>query len=137
EALMSGGKFDEAEASFQKAADMGFSFAWDGVAETRFLRDNWDGGFEANARSKQEAQRPVDKLDADVNACWALLAKGDVAEAQKRIDALEKDAQAAKYDEAYALASILRGVALADSGKAQDGAQALVQAVERGTKAKL
>ncbi len=137
EALMSAGKLDEAEQSFQKAADAGFSFAWDGIAETRFLRGNWAPGFEANARAKQDALRAIDKLDADANACWALLAKGDHAEADKRIDALEKDAQAAKYDEMAATASVLRAVSLADGGKDADAAAELVKATDRGKSAKL
>jgi Flp pilus assembly protein TadD len=137
EALMSAGKLDEAEQSFQKAADAGFSFAWDGVAETRFLRGNWAGGFEANARAKQDALRAIDKLDADANACWALLAKGDRAEADKRIDALDKDAQGAKYDEMAAMSSVLRAVSLADSGKDGDANGELQKAIDRGKTAKL
>jgi hypothetical protein len=55
---------------------------------------------------------------------------------QKRIDALEKDAQAQKGDEPYALAPVLRAVALAEAGKA-DALKDIGQAQKRGEHASL
>ncbi|HVY44434.1 MAG TPA: tetratricopeptide repeat protein [Minicystis sp.] len=137
EALLDAGKFAEAEVEFKKAADMNFSFAWDGVAQTRFLRGDWAGGLDANAHAKEAALRPIDKIDSDANGVWALLAHGDDAEAEKRIDALEKDAQAAKYDEAYAVAAVYRGIAAAAPGKEQAGVKSMQDALDRAAKAKL
>ncbi|HEY4121319.1 MAG TPA: hypothetical protein VGM56_25815 [Byssovorax sp.] len=137
EALMNGGKLPEAEKAFTDAASRGFTFAWDGVAQTRFLRGDYAGGFEANARSHDEAPRPNDKIDVDIIGAWAALAKGDVDDANKRADAIEKAAQAAKYDEAYAVSSTLRGVALAEAGKEGEAQRELAKAIERGEKAKL
>jgi Flp pilus assembly protein TadD len=134
EALMSAGHLDDAEKSFMKAASMKFSFAWGGVAQTRFLRGDTAGGMEALAKSRDAATRWTDKLDVDVIAVWATMTSGDAV--QKRIDALEKDAQAQKVDEPYAMAPVLRAIALADQGKA-DALRDIGQALQRGQHASL
>jgi tetratricopeptide (TPR) repeat protein len=147
EALMSSGHLEEAEKSFTKAAGMKFSFSWSGVAYCRFLRGDAPGGMEALGKSRDAATRWSDKLDVDVIAIWASMLSapavsvggtptppGDAA--QKRIDALEKDAQEQKVDEPYALAPVLRAVALAEAGKA-DPLKDIGQAVKRGEHASL
>jgi Flp pilus assembly protein TadD len=135
EALMRAGHLEEAEKSFQKAAAMNFSFAWGGVAQTRFLRGDTAGGMEALGKSRDAATRWSDKLDVDEIAIWASMLSGDAV--QKRIDALEKDAQAQKVDEPYALAPVLRAVALAEAGKGADSLKDIGQAVKRGEHASL
>lgn len=135
EALMSAGHLEEAEKSFEKAAKMNFSFAWGGVAQTRFLRGDTAGGMEALARSREAATRWSDKLDVDVIAIWASMTSGDAV--QKRIDALEKDAQEHKVDEPYALAPVLRAVALSEAGKGADSLHDIGQAQKRGEHASL
>jgi tetratricopeptide (TPR) repeat protein len=137
EALMNAGKLNEAEASFMKAAQMSFSFAYDGVAQTRFLRGDFNGGMEALAQSRDAALRTVDKLAADANAIWATLSRADTAGAMVRIDAYEKLAKVEKADEEYAMACLYRAVALSDSSGDADALKEIAHVQERVEKAKL
>jgi Flp pilus assembly protein TadD len=137
EALMAVGKLDEAEQSFKKAAEMKFSFAWGGVAQTRFLRGDWGGGMEALGRSRESAVLPSDQLDVDGLAIWAVLAQGRADDALKRADALEKEAKDRKVDEQVALAAVYRAVALADTGKQKDALAELGKAAQWTDKAVL
>jgi len=135
EGLMATGKLDEAEKSFLKAAGMKFSYAWNGVAETRFLRGDWDGGMDALAKSRELATLPADKLDVDESAVWALLAQNKADDALARVDTLEKDAKDQKLDDHYAAAPAYRAAVLLDQGKAKDALDELGKASQRLDKA--
>lgn len=137
EALMMAGKFREAEAAYTKSAAMGAAYAWEGAAMTRFLRGDAATGMDDLAKARDGAALPADKLDYDGTAIWALLSQHKTADANKRIDQLEKDAQSLKIDEAYAKVSVYRAVALADDGKDGDAIKEVAHAIERADKAKL
>jgi tetratricopeptide (TPR) repeat protein len=125
EGLMAVGKLDEAEKSFRKAAEMKFSFAWGGVAETRFLRGDWAGGMEALAKSREAAVLPGDKLDVDGMAFWATLAQHQIDDALARADALEKEAKDRGLDDQLAASSAYRSAALLDAGKSKEALEEL------------
>ena len=129
EALLNAGKLEDAERAFTKAAEMKFSYAWSGVGQTRFLRGNRAGGLEALAKSRDAALNPADKLEVDALAIWATL--DEPADAKKRIDELEKAAQAEKLQEPAALASLYRAVALIEAGKTEDSLRELDEADHR------
>ncbi len=135
EALMATGKLDEAEQSFRKAAAMKFYFAWDGVAEARFLRGDWAGGMEALAASRQAAALPADAFDVDETAIWAALAQGKTDDALARADTLEREAHDAGVDQHYAAASAYRAAALLDAGKLKEALEELGKASQRLDKA--
>jgi Flp pilus assembly protein TadD len=135
EGLMATGKLDEAEKSFLKAAGMKFSYAWNGVAETRFLRGDWAGGMDALAKSRELATLPADKLEVDESAVWALLAQNKTDDALARVDAMEKEAKDQKLDEHYAAAPAYRAAVLLDQGKAKEAADELGKASQRLDKA--
>ena len=128
EALMATGKLDEAEESFRKAAAMKFYFAWDGVAEARFLRGDWAGGMDALAKSREAARLPADQFDVDETAIWAALAQGHTEDALARADTLEKQAKEAGVDQHHAAAFAYRAAALLDSGKAKEALEELGKA---------
>lgn len=137
EALMNAGRFAESEKAFLKAAAMNFSFAYDGAALTRFFRNDWVAGFDLNAKAKDAAVLPSDRLDSEALGVWASLAQHDLDGAQKRIDALEKDAQASKLDEQIAMASVYRAVLLDENGKTSDALRELDKAGAQASKSKL
>ena len=130
EALMATGKLDEAEQSFRKAAAMKFYFAWDGVAETRFLRGDWARGMEALAKSRAAAALPADRFAVDETAIWAALAQGNVDDAFGRADVLEKEARDAGVDQHHAAAFTYRAAALLDSGKPKEALDELGKATQ-------
>jgi Flp pilus assembly protein TadD len=135
EALMATGKLDEAEKSFRKAADLKFSYAWNGVAETRFLRGDWAGGMDALAKSRAAAVLPADQLEVDEAALWAALAQHHGDDALARADALEKEAKDRAVDEHYAAAPAYRAAAMLDDGKAKDALDELGKTTQRLDKA--
>jgi len=135
EALLNAGKLEESERAFTKAAEMQFSYSWSGVAQTRFLRGDVAGGLDALGKSREAAPRPMDKLDVDGIAIWATLDRP--ADAKKRIDELEKTAQAEKLDEPYALASLYRAVALIEADSAGDALREIAEALHRAEAAAL
>jgi hypothetical protein len=104
---------------------MKFSFAWGGVAETRFLRGDWAGGMEALAKSREAALLPGDKLDVDGQAFWATLAQHKNDDALARADALEKEAKERGLDDQLAASSAYRAAALLDAGKSKDALEEL------------
>jgi tetratricopeptide (TPR) repeat protein len=135
EGLMATGKLDEAEKSFRKAADMKAFFAWNGVAETRFLRGDWAGGMEALGKSRDAAVLPADKLEVDEAAIWATLAQHKDDDALARADALEKEAKETQADDHHAAAPAYRAAVLLDQGKAKEALEELGKAAQRLDKA--
>ena len=129
------GQLDDAEKSFRKAADMKFSYAWNGVAEARFLRGDFAGGMEALGRSRDAALLLTDKLDVDEAAIWATLAENKQSDALARVDALEKEARAHQLGDRYAAAPAYRAAVLLDQNKAKDALAELAKATQRLDKA--
>ena len=139
EALMASGKFDESEAAFRKAAEISPQFwvAWEGVAMGRFLRDNWAEGREALGSAKEAASRPIDKLETDTMLAWSLAAEGNLAEALRILDGVEKTAELQRVDVTRAFVPIDRALLLADSGKPEEALRLTSAALEKAEKASL
>jgi len=139
EALMAAGRFEEAEAAFRKAAEISpqFWIAWDGVAQTKFLRNDWAGGREALAKAKAAATRPFDKLEADLSLAWSYAAAGDYKQAMATVDAVEKAAAAEKVDVLEAFVRIDRAILLKETGKYEDALKEQHEALEMAQRAKL
>ena len=136
---MAAGRYDEAEAEFRKAAEVSpqFYIAWAGVAQTKFLRDDWAGGREALAQARSIATRPVEKFGIDFTLAWSQFAAGQLDEALKTLDGLEKEAQAQQVDVSYSFTPIVRGNMLLDGGQPEVALQQVAMASERGQKAGL
>src|SRR5690349_3795064 len=85
EAQMGASHLAEAEASFQKAFAVSpeFYIALQGVAQTRFLRNDWSGGKDALDQAQAAATRPVDRLGLEFNRAWSLAAAGQLDQAMK------------------------------------------------------
>ena len=85
EVQMRAGRHAEAEAAFLKAVEVDptFFIGWLGVAQTRFLRGDWEGGHEAVAKAEEAAPRTTDRIFAHTASAWAHVAQGqgDAAEA--------------------------------------------------------
>jgi tetratricopeptide (TPR) repeat protein len=136
EALMAAGRLEEAEATFRKAAEISpdFWIAWDGVAQTRFLRGDWAGGRDALAKAASMTTRPIDKLEVDATLAWSYAAEGNMAEALKGIDALEKEAAAKKVDVSQASAPIERAEMLVGMGTLEDALKQVALGMEKAEK---
>ena len=134
EAQMAANHLEDAEASFQKAFEVSpeFYFALQGVAQTRFLRNDWNGGKEALDKAQQAATRPVDRLGIEFNRAWSLSAAGQLEEAMKTLDALDASAKAASEQGTYVFVPIVRSKLLVDAGKYDEAMAAAAQGVERG-----
>ena len=130
EALMAAGQMADAEAAFRKAATMStpFPVAWEGVAYTKFFRGDWAGGREAVAEARKASSRPSDRVNADQLAIAATFSEGRAAEGMKHLDALAASSDATPADVAFT--SVLRGVALIESGKYRDAAAQGAKAIE-------
>jgi Flp pilus assembly protein TadD len=135
ETEMAMGKLDDAEKSFRKAADMKFSYAWNGVAEARFLRGDFAGGMEALGKSRDAALLQADKLAVDEAAIWATLAEHKQSDALARVDALEKEARDHQIGDRYAAAPAYRAAVLLDQNKAKEALEELGKATQRLGKA--
>ena len=93
EVQMRAGRHAEAEQAFLKAveADPSFFVGWLGVAQTRFLRGDWDGGHEAVASALEATSRTTDRVGVRTVGAWARVAQGqgDTAEADMAAAAAE------------------------------------------------
>jgi tetratricopeptide (TPR) repeat protein len=136
EAQMAASHLADAEASFQKAFDVSpeFYIALQGVAQTRFLRNDWTGGKEALDQAQAAATRPVDKLGLEFNRAWSLAAAGQVDQAMKTFDALDAAAKSAHEEGTYAFVPIARAKMLVDAGQYDVAIAAATQGLERGAK---
>ena len=136
EAYMAAGRLGEAEASFQKAFDVSheFYFALQGVAQTRFLRNDWKGGKEALDKAQAAATRPVDRLGLEFNRAWSLFASGQLDDALKTFDALDVAAKEANEEATYVFVPIARSKMLVDAGRFEAAMTSAEQGLERGKK---
>jgi Flp pilus assembly protein TadD len=136
EAYMAAGRLGEAEASFQKAYDVSSEFyvALQGVAQTRFLRNDWQGGKEALDQAQGAAARPVDRLGLEFNRAWSLFASGQLDQALRTFDALEVAAKEANEEATYVFVPIARSKMLIDAGKFDAALTSAERGLERGKK---
>lgn len=139
EALMRAGRFDEAEAAFKQALEISPRFwnAWEGISKARFLRGDAAGGYEAIAKARETAARPIDKIGTQFDVALSQFAEGKKAEALKTFDQTEKDAQAEKVDVLNAFVPVSRALILTDSGQVEEALKQLMVAMDRGTQSRL
>jgi Flp pilus assembly protein TadD len=136
DALLAGGRLAEAEASFRKAVEVAptFSHAWGGVAICRALGGDWRGASEALDKLASAATT-IERREAKYQRAWLQAAQGDVAGAEKTLQALEKEAEeegdATEATNALAMRALLK----LEQGRV-DGVAALLDAAwARGEKA--
>jgi len=137
EAQMAAGQFENAEASFRKALQISpaFHISWEGIAQTKFLRNDWAGGMDAMAKARAAAPRPVDKLGVDFDAAWNQYTAGKLDDAMKTYDALEAEAQAQNDEGSYMFVPIERANLLLEAGKSEEALAQVTLANERAKKA--
>lgn len=138
EALMSAGRLDEAEAAFREAAAISpqFWMAYAGVAQTKFLRGDWGGGRAALAEARKAAPRLSDKLDVDTMLAWSQAASGDVEGALATFRAVEA-AAGENLDVTRATAPLQRAIVLNESGRREEAAPLIAEALESARSGKL
>jgi tetratricopeptide (TPR) repeat protein len=139
EAQMRAGKLDQAEQTFRKAAELAPSYwpAMVGVAQTKFLRDDFAGGRAALSQAAEAATAAQDKLKVHAHLVWSHLAEGDAKAALAAIDEAEKLARKEKELGWLAHAPVLRAAVFTESGKHQDAVRQVPTALERAKTAKL
>ncbi|MFT7520499.1 MAG: tetratricopeptide (TPR) repeat protein [Kiritimatiellia bacterium] len=108
--LLMAGRLEESEASFAQAllVEDAFFYALNGVAQTRFLRGDWDGGREALTRARAMMTRSHDLAEADTHIAWSHHAQGDHAAADKVLTEAEAAAKASDVGGVYAWLAITR-----------------------------
>jgi len=134
EAQMTASHLADAEANFQKAFDVSpdFFIALQGVAQTRFLRNDWDGGKSALDQAAAAATRPVDRLGLEFNRAWSLAAAGQMDEAMKTLDALDAASKSANETGTWVFVPLVRSRMLVDAGKYDEAIAAATEGMERG-----
>ena len=143
EVLLQAGRFAEAEAAFIESTKVDPSFfnGWYGVAQTRFMQGDWEGGQQAVDSGRDAATRPIDKIGARTVRAWALAAQGNRAGAEATLVSAGDEAKARGIDNVYAFSSLTRGQVLlrleawADAALAFD--EALVRLDEVGLEGEL
>jgi len=133
EAQMTAGHLQDAEASFQKAYDVSneFYIALQGVSQTRFLRNDWQGGNAALDQAQAASKRAVDRLGLEFNRAWAQAAAGKLDDAMKTMDALDASSKAANEWGTYATVPVARTKMLVDAGKYDDAIASAATAMDR------
>ena len=96
EALIAAGKFDEAEAAFNKALALSPQFwnAHEGIAFTKFYRGDWTGGTKALEQARAGAPDADNKVAMDNEIAAAATAQGHTADALKILASSEHTAGA-------------------------------------------
>ncbi|MBX2802117.1 MAG: tetratricopeptide repeat protein [Myxococcales bacterium] len=133
EILMAAGRFPEAEAAFQEAtkAVPSFFLGWYGVAQTRFLRGDWEGGMAAVEKGEKAAPRPIDKVSAHAVRAWAHAAQGDREAAEAALVSEGEQAKAQDLPTPYAFSSVTRGQVLLGLDAWTDASAAFDEALTR------
>ncbi|MEN0063197.1 MAG: tetratricopeptide repeat protein [Myxococcota bacterium] len=137
EILLEAGRFADSEAAFTESTkvDQSFFVGWFGIAQTRFLRGDWEGGMAAIDKGHQAATTALDKSTAHTAKAWALAAQGDRAGAEATLAEAGQQAKAQGLNSTYAFAALTRGRILlsveawSDAAKAFDEALARLKAV--------
>ncbi|MBL0214077.1 MAG: hypothetical protein IPQ07_09340 [Myxococcales bacterium] len=127
------GKFDDSEKAFQQALTLEpkFNISWQGVAFARAYRADWKGALEASAKQTAGATTSNDRVGTQMDAAWLMLASGKPADAIAQLDAIEKDADAAKTP-SFAFATLDRAYMLELTGKYPDAVKVLADGLTRG-----
>src|SRR5205814_1794237 len=135
EAQMAAGHLQDAEASFLKAFEVSpeFYIALQGAAQTRYLRNDWDGGKDALDKAAAAATRPVDRLGLEFNRAWSQSAAGQLDEAMRTMDALDGAAKSANETGTWVFVPIARAKMLVDAGKYDEAIASASEGMERGT----
>jgi len=110
EVLMMAGRLEEAEQAFARATEVNPAFwqGFAGVAQTRFLRGDWEGGRTALGKAIGAATLPEDRVAARVHLAWSWIAVGDPEQAAIVLGEAETEAQAAALAASYAMVPLER-----------------------------
>lgn len=132
EILLLAGKFDDSEKAYQQALTLEpkFTIAWQGIAFARAYRGDWKGALEATEKQRATATMADERVGAALDGAWLTFASGKPADALARLDALDKDPEAAKTT-TYAFAALDRGSMLQLTGKYPDATKALAEGLKR------
>lgn len=78
EILMMAGEFEKSEATFREALKIApdFAIAHEGIAATRFHRDDWDGGLAEMQKAVSAATSAPERAEAQSKLAWACVAAG-------------------------------------------------------------
>jgi len=133
EAQLAAGRFEEAEASFNKALAVApeFHWSWLGIAQSRGLRGDWVGCREAIGKARAAAVLPEDQVETDFALAWAWHAQGDPTEALQTLDTLEKTALQQELYRAYAWVPVDRARIQLDIGQPEAALASLDEAGSR------
>jgi len=133
EVLLQAGRFAESEAAFLEAIKVNPSFfnGWYGVAQTRFMRGDWEGGLEAVDKAQASATRPIDEIGAHTVRAWAHAARGDRGAAEAALKQAGEEAKAEGLDATYAFTSLTLGQILLRLEAWSDARDAFDQALAR------
>jgi Flp pilus assembly protein TadD len=136
EALLAAGRFDEAEAAFRKALELSpqFTGAWDGIAYAKYFAGNTAAAFDALAKEKAAATRPIDKIGADQLRAVMLIAQNQTAAGLALFSDLEKMSDAMP---AVAFAPVTRAAILGHIGRAREALPVVAAALKRAESGEL
>lgn len=130
EGLLAAGRFDDAEAAFRKALELSpeFSVAWEGIAYAQYFAGNAAAAFDALAKEKAAATRPIDKLGADELRAVMTIAQKNAAAGLSLYRDLEKMNDAMP---AVVFVPVHRAAILVDLGRSREAMPIVAAAIAR------
>jgi tetratricopeptide (TPR) repeat protein len=139
EVLLMAGRFDEAEAAFTKSTEVNPAFwpGFSGIAQSRFLRGDWEGGRTALGKAIGAAALPEDRVDIRTHLAWSSYAQGDRAQAATTLAEAETEATGANLHVSYAWVALDRGHMATLSGEWGDAITQSREGLARAETAKL
>jgi tetratricopeptide (TPR) repeat protein len=108
EILMLAGKFDEAEATFRAALKVApdFAIAHEGVAATKFHRDDWAGGLAELRAAVSAAKSAAERAKFQNKLAWACVAAGKDKDATAEFATARKLHEEAGFETSAGMAKI-------------------------------
>jgi tetratricopeptide (TPR) repeat protein len=124
---------EQAEAAYKKATQLEPAYhpAWQGMAQSRFLRGDWQGGREALVRGRNATKGPHDQMQLDRHIAWSWLSEGKTAEAIRALTAIQKDAATRSVPFAEGLAALDLAFVAYEGGNARDAIKLVDAALAR------
>lgn len=119
EVALFAGRYQQAEAAFAKASELNPALwgAQMGVAQARFLNQDYARGYDAIEKAAPIAPGPLERSKFLLMMAWAQLAQGDGKRALETLDELERDAKAKALSEQRAAIPIARSAMLTELGR--------------------
>lgn len=100
EILMLAGKFEKSEATFREALKIApdFAIAHEGIAATKFHRDDWDGGIAELQEAVSAAKNAPERAEIQSKLAWACVAAGKDKAADAAFAAARKLSEEAGHE---------------------------------------